>query len=138
MAAPQNTASTPTTETSSSPDLPPNPPALERQSAVAVSTSTEPKEEKKPAPKRKRSSKRSYTVHVPYGSEGKFQEIHTHKSGPRAAVSHGVRRMIKDIPLKMDTTVHVKSQKKKYQFTVKRDYDNPKHRRFLVTKVTGV
>jgi hypothetical protein len=130
----------------------PPPPVLERQAAEEVPAPPPPAKEKKEEtappkekkeetapveepPKKKRKSKsKKYVVGVPHGDTNLHNLVHVNKSGPKSAVSQGVRQMIKSVPLKQPTTVWVSSGSHYHEFEVHRDYDNPKHKRFKVLK----
>lgn len=91
----------------------------------------EPTEAKKPTKKRQRKP-RSYTVAIQ--TKGHQSVTTLEKSGPLAAASNVVRSHVKALPLKETHNIWVRSHSKFHPYKVNRNYDNPKHRRFVITK----
>jgi hypothetical protein len=126
-------------------DVPPLPPKLERQNAEPATPATK-TPEKPPVeipvatladgPKKRKKRKtgaKNYTVGVPSSHDSeKHSVVHVSRSGPKSALSSGVRQLIKSVPLNTPTKVWVKSGTHYHEYEVSRDYENPKHRRFKV------
>lgn len=95
-------------------------------------------ETKTEQPKKRKTKRKPYKVAVPSGDSG-HSLINVTKSSPRAAVSAAVRGVVKSIPLRTPVTVWTKSSSRVHAFTVTRDYDTKKHRRFTVARaVAGI
>jgi hypothetical protein len=80
---------------------------------------------------RKRGPK-TYNVHIQ--QPGGVSIISATKSSPHAATSHAVRKVVKDLPLRTPVKVWTKSKSKYHKYSITRDYDNAKHRRFTIAR----
>lgn len=81
----------------------------------------------------KKRSLKSYEVFIPSLSASSKML----KSTPRSAVSTTLRQHIKSLPLHEEVKVYAKSKVKTHNFSVLRNYDNVKHRRFILKKINN-
>ena len=104
------------------------PPANVPMAAPLVKT--EPTE--RPAPKKRKRKPRKFKVSIETDLHRSVTSLE--RSGPSAAASEAIRGSITQMALRTPHRVWVKSAHKYHPYTVVRDYDNKKHRRFTLTK----
>ena len=98
---------------------------------VANQPSDPPAQQGKSKPKRKRKPRK---FKVAIETELHRSVTSLERSGPSAAASEAIRGSITQMALRTPHRVWVKSAHKYHPYTVTREYDNKKHRRFTLTK----
>lgn len=86
----------------------------------------------RPAPKKRKRKPRKFKVSIETDLHKSVTSLE--RSGPSAAASEAIRGSITQMALRTPHRVWVKSAHKYHPYTVTRDYDNKKHRRFTLTK----
>ena len=120
----KNTMAQPSTD-----DIP-TPQEFEQQSQHSEPTMKE--EEEQPAPKKRKRKPRKFKVSIETDLHKSVTSLE--RSGPSAAASEAIRGSVTQMALRKPHRVWVKSAHKYHPYTVTRDYDNRKHRRFTLVK----
>lgn len=120
-----------TTPNVTAPETPAQERKAETQSTVDADTNT-PVVATSPPKKKRKYTKKKYRV--AFETEDHQSVSNIVRSSPKAAASDAVRANITKFTLREDHTIWVKSRSKSHAFTVRRDYDDKKFRRFTLVK----